>query len=70
MAVKFSKMGILYLICLIRAILRGNKHWLGWLIGKAHYSRKGIPYYIEITHDTRRGKYVVRDKRFSVWDKW
>ncbi|CAI82026.1 hypothetical protein SAB2337c [Staphylococcus aureus RF122] len=26
MALNFSKMGILYLIWLIRAILRGNKH--------------------------------------------
>lgn len=26
MALNFSKMGILYLICFIRAILMGNKH--------------------------------------------
>lgn len=43
MALNFSKMGILYLICLIRAILRGNKHWLGRLIGKHTIQEKEYP---------------------------
>lgn len=43
MALNFSKMGILYLICFIRAILMGNKHLLGRLIGKHAIQEKDYP---------------------------